>query len=67
MSEGRLVMEVGQYFGPFQPRRPTRDSPDISEGQSAPDCLYPSLPWELTFNEHLLSKTPISPLCSGRE
>ena len=36
MSEGRLVMEVGQYFGPSQPRRPTRDSPGIPDGQSAP-------------------------------
>ena len=25
--EGRLVMEVGRYFGPSQPRRPTGDSP----------------------------------------
>ena len=28
-------MKVGRYFGPSQPRQPTRDSPGIPDGQTA--------------------------------
>ena len=30
------MMDVGRYFGPSQPCRPTGDSPGIPDGQSAP-------------------------------